>query len=229
MEIIEQSYEILKLDEATGLFIEKCARTCYKSEEKITLSSANKLINMLIKSGHHSVLEHGFISVKFITDRAVTHELVRHRLVSYSQESQRYVSYKDGIKFIRPTWVSAAYLGTYKTRKAINGSCNSLSNMVGYYENEKTKLWLYHMLKSENAYKDMIEMGLKPEQARTILPNSTKTEIVVSANVREWRHIFKLRCTKKAYPQIRQLMTPLLLNVHKKIPILFDDLIWPEV
>jgi len=223
MKIIKQHHKILKMDREVHTFIEKCARVCYKSEDKITQNSTNRLIRAIINAGHHSVLEHGNISVQFVTDRAVTHELVRHRLASFSQESQRYVNYKKGIEFIKPTWIPASFAGEYKTRQAINIFCNNLGS-VDCCENERAQLWFYHMLQCENTYRDMIKKGLRPEQARTILPNSTKTEIIVTANIREWRHIFKLRCSKKAYPQIRELLIPLFTQCCEISPILFKDL-----
>ncbi len=222
MKVISQDYEIMKLDQDVLLFIEKCGRTCYKSEKNITPNSAGTMVKMLVKSGHHSVLEHSSITVRFILDRAVSHEFVRHRLASYSQESQRYINYKKGIQFILPLWLPLFHVGEYKTNQQIYDSCDASCKT----NNEKNiaVTWLKGMLDSEKKYSDLIGFGLKPELARTVLPNSTKTEIVVTANLREWRHIFNLRCSLKAYPQIRYLMLDLLEEISDRIPIIFDDL-----
>ena len=225
MKVIKQGYKILKIDELATEFIERCARTCYKSEGKITSDSANKLVKQLIKSGHHSVLEHCHISVRFITDRAVTHELVRHRIASFSQESQRFVKYKTGIEFILPVWLSDGYIRSFNTADEIYKFCDSMPAQKAFI----AQPWLISLFQAEGAYIFLRSVDLKPEQARTVLPESTKTEIVITANIREWRHIFKLRCSKKAYPQMRDLMTPLMIELYKKMPILFGDLVYPKI
>ncbi len=214
MKIINQSYEILNLSKSPIQDIERAARTCYKSEGKITDDSAESLVKSLVKRGHHAMLEFGFMSVKFITDRGVTHELVRHRLCSFAQESTRYVNYKEGVEFILPVWLDKELLGEYNSVLEYN----SLD-----YPNEIK--WLNSCWNDECNYKSLIEGGWRPEQARSILPNSLKTEIVVQANLREWMHIFNLRCSKAAHPQIRQLMSPLLKEVQNKIPIIFDEIL----
>lgn len=207
MKIIDQSYELLtSIDDLEKIpkMIEIAGRTCYKSEDKITNDSAETFCKMIIKRGHEAMIEHGNISVKFITDRGVTHELVRHRLSSFAQESTRYVSYKNGdMEFIRPVfdWASGENLETYDTFSRWKGA----------------------MIDSEKAYKAMSELGCSPQEARSVLPNSLKTEIVVTANIREWRHIFRLRTAKVAHPQIRELMLPLLAQLRNIVPCLFED------
>lgn len=198
MNIIEQNHEIMdKLDGNKILKkIELCGRICYKSENKIDAASARKFVKNIIKRGHESVLEHFSFSVRFITDRSVTHELVRSRIASYSQESQRYVAYDQDVTFIKP---------------------------VGMNEEQYHK-WLQDMVCIESMYYDMRSHNASPQIARAVLPNSTKTEIIVTANLREWRHIFKLRCSRAAHPQIRQLMTGVLLDLKKAIPVVFDDI-----
>src|SRR6056297_2871216 len=200
MKIIDQSWCFENKPKNVLEVLEKAARTCYKSEDKIADGSAEKLIAALIKNGHHSVLEHVNISVRIITDRAVTHELVRHRLASYSQESTRYVKYDD-VEVIRPVW--------FDDLSEFDSSINT---------------WKSAMMVTENHYRYLIERGWRPEQARTVLPNSLKTEIFVTANVREWRHIFKLRCSKKAHPQIRVLMLNMLKEFVREWPVLFNDI-----
>jgi len=143
------------------------------------------------------MIEFGDIIIKFITNRGVTHELVRHRLCSFAQESTRYVRYDGTMEFIKPEWFS---------------------------DLEAIARWEQAMYDAEEHYIFLLNNGWRPEQAREVLPNSLKTEIVVKANIREWRHIFTLRCSKAAHPQIRGLMLPLLKELKTKLPIVFDDL-----
>lgn len=209
MKIIEQSHEILHID---GLErIEIAGRTCYKSEDKITKDSSNRFVKMLIKRGHEAMIEHGSATVKFITDRGVTHELVRHRTgIAFGQESTRYVNYGgDDIQFIKPVW-----------RIEPHEDRNHPLYDKGW--------WATAMEQSEKAYKALLGHGWQPEHARSVLPNSLKTEIVVTANFREWRHIFKLRAigtTGKPHPQMQALMIPVLKEFASIHPALFGDLL----
>jgi len=200
MKIIQQSYEILDNINRESLLkkIELAGRTCYKSEDKITEDSASNFVKKIVASGHFSVIEHVNISVKFITNRGVTHELVRHRIASYSQESTRYVNYgnKEMI-FIQPHW---------------------------WDDNEKkngTIAWISFMKNCETIYNFLLDQGLKPQDARGILPNDLKTEIVVTANLREWKHILTLRTSDAAHPQIKALMLPLLDQFKILLPEIF--------
>jgi len=197
MKLIQQSHEILSLPENILEMLEKAGRTCYKSEGKITRKSAPKFVKMLRDRKHHAMIEFGDIIIKFITNRGVTHELVRHRLCSFAQESTRYVRYDGTMEFIKPEWFS---------------------------DLEAIARWEQAMYDAEEHYIFLLNNGWRPEQAREVLPNSLKTEIVVKANIREWRHIFTLRCSKAAHPQIRGLMLPLLKELKTKLPIVFDDL-----
>jgi thymidylate synthase (FAD) len=213
MKIIDQSYEILTSEKnikELPLQIELAGRTCYKSEDKINGNSAPSFCRKLIKKGHEAMIEHGNISVRFITDRGVTHEIVRHRLAAFGQESTRYCNYgnKD-IKFIRPVFDWAKE----------NIYCSSDNIKILKYN-----IWNTAMNEAELNYKEMVQNGCSPQEARSVLPNSLKTEIVVTANVREWRHIFKLRVAKAAHPQIRELMKPLLKELIETVPCLFEDL-----
>ena len=156
-----------------------------------------------IDSGHESVIEHEKISVRIVCDRGVTHEIVRHRIASYSQESTRYCNYtKDKfgneLTFIKPCFWNE--------------------------DSEEYKLWLNAMQIVENSYNEMIELGSKPQEARSILPNSLKTEIIVTMNLREWRHFFKLRTSNRAHPQMQEVAKMLLKQFKKEIDILFDDI-----
>jgi len=178
------------------------ARTCYKSESK-GFEDDIRRIKQCITVGHESVLEHYSLSVRFICDRGISHEIVRHRLASFSQESTRYANYSkdkfgNEITLIRPCF------------------WNKDSTQYG--------LWEVAMRLAENTYLAMLENGAKPEQARSVLPNSLKTEIVVTANIREWRHILKLRTAQAAHPQIRELMVPLLFDFQKRMPVFFEDI-----
>lgn len=180
--------------------LERCGRVCYKSEEKITPDSARRFIKSIIKSGHESVIEHVNITVIIVCDRGVSHEIVRHRLASYSQESTRYCDYakKGTIAVIEPFFFE-------------KGS-------------EKWKIWEKAMLESEKAYNELRALGAMPQEARSVLPNSLKTEIAITYNLREWRHFFKLRCPSSAHPQMREITIPLLREFQKRIPIVFDDI-----
>lgn len=216
MQLIEQSHTIMNVSAENPLgFLEECGRTCYKSQHKITEDSSKNFVAMILGSGHHSVIEHLNMTIRFVTNRGVTHELVRHRLAAYSQESTRYVRY-DGYttEFVRPVWMTVP-LGRYTPEDARNHRGADF-------------IFLYSCLDSAASYIGLIQEGWKPEQAREVLPNSVKTEIVVTANVREWRHIFTLRTSKRAHPNMRALMTDCLRDVVATVPLIFDDL-WGSV
>ena len=216
MKIVEPKYEILTDISEGGIKelqqIERVARVCYKSEDKIVPdgSSAKKLVGFLVKQGHEAMLEHSQLSVLFTCDRGVANELTRHRIASFAQESTRYCNYsKDKfgseIQVIMPTFIKNA--------------------------DEPTRIaWTESMYAIEKQYMQLLEHGFRPEQARCVLPLCLKTEIVVTANLREWRNIFKLRTPVAAHPQMRELMCPLLKELQKKIPVIFDDIYtyWPE-
>ena len=201
MQIVNPSHEIMdELGQGQILTkLELCGRTAYKSEDKITPGSAEKFIKSILARGHESVIEHVNITVRFICDRGVTHELVRHRLVAYTQESTRYCNYAGkGVTFIRPFfWKS---------------------------DPGKYGFWEAGMRGASAAYNALIEKGATPQEARSVLPNSLKTELVATANLREWRHILRLRTAKTAHPQMRELMLPLLAELQEKLPVLFGDI-----
>lgn len=201
MKVIKQSYEILSIFNPSEQLklIEKAGRTAYKSEDKITDDSSKQFAKTICKNKHEAVLEHSFMSVKFITDRGVSHELVRHRIASFTQESTRYCNYsKDKFN-------------------------NELTFIEPIFNTPVFTLWMTSMLQIELDYLDMIKFGATPQEARSILPNSLKTEIVVSANFREWKHIFQLRAIEKtAHPQMRDLIIPLYEYCRKEIPEVFE-------
>lgn len=205
MQIIKPYHEILSMpepDEAMAL-LEVAGRTCYKSENRINSDSADKFIHGMIKAGHHSIIEHINITVRFICDRGVTHELVRHRLAAYSQESTRYCNYSK------------------------NKFCNEITVIEPVFFRKNSNLyneWANAMARAENTYFTMICQGVPAEQARSVLPNSLKTEIVMTANLREWRHVLNLRCSKAAHPQIQEIMFPLLDELNGHFPVIFGDI-----
>ena len=179
--------------------LEAAGRTCYKSEDKMTEDSAANFVRNLIKRGHESVLEHVSITVRIITDRGISLEIVRHRLASYSQASTRYCNYKDKeIEFVLP-----------------------------YDIDPETKIFDYWKLScqaSETDYKVLIAKGVAPQTARSVLPNCLKTELVMTCNLREWRHFFKMRCAPGAHPDMKYLATIMLHEFQEKIPVVFDDI-----
>lgn len=205
MRIIKPGFEILTdlSPEAVLKHIELCGRTCYKSEKKITDESCLAFVQSIIKRGHEAVLEHFNITVKFICDRGVSHEIVRHRLASYCQESTRYCNYAKDDFNSEITVIEPFYLAP---------------DTFGYEE------WKRACEVSEDAYFKLLEWGCSPQEARAVLPNSLKTEVIMTANLREWRHFFKLRCAGAAHPQMREIATPLLADMQKKLPVLFDDI-----
>ena len=183
--------------------LERIGRVCYKSEGNIKEGSAEKFLKNIIARGHESVIEHESISVKVICDRGVSHEIVRHRIASYSQESTRYCNYaqeKFGreLTFIRPCFWQE--------------------------EPEKYQIWQETMAEIERNYFRLLDLGAVPQEARSILPNSLKTELAVTMNLREWRHFFRLRTDAASHPQMRETACALLEDFRARVPILFDTL-----
>lgn len=210
MKLINSSYEILTDIDGDKVLkdIENVARTCYKSHDHTKEGSAAKLVDTLIKSGHHAMLEFFDITVRFTCDRGVSHEIVRHRVASYAQESTRYCNYSkdkfgNELTFIEPYWLTEALLDDTDNAR------------------ERLIFCLQHI---EEIYMSLLNKGLQPQAARAILPNCLKTELNVKMNLREWRHFFNLRCSKAAHPDLRRLALPLLAEFKAKLPIVFDDL-----
>jgi thymidylate synthase (FAD) len=195
--------------------IEKIGRTCYKSEENITNDSAVKFVSGLIKRGHEAMIEHNAITVRFVCDRGVSHELVRHRVASFGQESTRYCNYSND-KFGNQINVIDISGGIKLDTKMKDFSPENINSII----NE----WTTAMEDAEKHYMKMLELGATAQMARAVLPNSLKTEIVVTMNLREWRHFFKLRTEIVAHPQMRELTIPLLEDFKKLIPCVFDDI-----
>lgn len=195
MELIKPSISIVSITPDALKHMERAGRTCYKSEEKITLSdeSAISFIQMILNRGHETILEHCSATVRIICDRGVTHEIVRHRIASYSQESTRFCNYgKIGVKFIIP---------------------------VDFILDEDD-LNLLQVI--ENHYNKCLTNGRTPQQARYFLPNGLKTEIVMTANFREWRYFFTKRCAKDAHPQMQEVANMIQEVIRKLVPLVFD-------
>ena len=205
MKIIEPSVELVQdLNPAEIMkHIERAGRVCYKSESNISDTSAEKFIANIIKSGHESVIEHVSITFKIICDRGVSHEIVRHRLASYSQESSRYCDY-SGNKF--------------------GGELTFIKPCYWNEDDENYLMWRQAMAILEHLYLSMRDKGARPEQARSILPNSLKTELFMTANLREWRHFLKLRTSKKAHPQMREVAIKIYEILNEKLPVIFSDI-----
>ena len=191
MKVIEPKVEFISVIDGKAILkqIEQCGRVCYKSEDNIAAGTAEKFVANIIKRGHEAVLEHFSFSVKFTCDRGVSHEIVRHRVASYCQESTRYCNYSNDkfgseITVIKPLYLEPGTLGYHA--------------------------WFMACQTAEGAYFDLLDWGCSPQEARAVLPNSLKTEIIMTANLREYRHFFKLRCAKAAHPQMREVANMLL-------------------
>lgn len=226
MKIIEPSFEILLLANPDQILkhIERCARKCYQSEHRITEDSAPKFIRKLIDIGHESTIEHISVTVDVICDRGITHEVVRHRLCSFSQESTRYVNYSKDKFGKEITVIKPFFFDPEEEGKDIALPEFLDISMPKTYKLNSFDIWFITCQFAEWGYNTLInEFQAKPQEARSVLPNSTKTAIAITANLREWRHIFKLRCSQAAHPQMRQIMLPLLEEMKNKIPIIFND------
>lgn len=212
MNIIKPSVEVIDMDDYDNIIkkIEKIGRVCYKSESNISDGSAERFISNILKRGHESVIEHEAVTVRMICDRGITHEIVRHRIASYSQESTRYCNYTND-KF---------------------GNEITVIDLAGGFEydldDEKDlalyKVWTEAMENAEKSYFKLLELGATPQEARSVLPNSLKTEIVVTMNLRSWRNFFRLRCDPHAHPQMREVAGIALEVFKERLPIFFSDL-----
>lgn len=211
MQIINPSVEIMTdIDQKAVMeHLERCGRVCYKSEGRIEEGSAERFLAGIINRGHEAVLEHYAITVRFIVDRGVSHEIVRHRLASYCQESTRYCNY-SGDQFGREiTVIRPCYLSEFGTER----------------EREAYSCWWSACREAEREYFAMLETGCTPQEARAVLPNSLKTELIMTANIREWRHFLKLRTSRAAHPQMREAAEMLLLQLKQNLPALFGDIV----
>lgn len=203
MKIVEPWVEVEKID-GTKIMkrIERACRTCYRSEGKITEDSYKNLIKNCITRGHESVLEHEKVTVRIYSDIGSYKDLTRHRFASFSVESTRYCSYdKDKygneIKFINPVYIE---------------------------DKNVYELWKKTMQEIEKNYIEMKKLGATTDMCREVLPHSTAAEYTMTANIREWKHIFSLRANNHVHPSIRQIMIPLLKYFQKEMPEIFGDI-----
>lgn len=195
---------VTPVDEKKALeLLECCGRVCYKSEGSIEPGTAGPFVRRIIDRGHESVLEHVGFTARFVVDRGVSHEIVRHRLASYSQESTRYCNYQKSSFGGEITVIEPCYLGR---------------------DSRKWELWYEACLVAEQTYFHLLRCGCTPQEARAVLPHSLKTEVVMTANLREWRHFLRLRTSKAAHPQMREVAVPLLDKLHACAPTLFGDI-----
>lgn len=184
--------------------IEYATRVSHRSEDAITSNSYIRLLRSVVfEHGDLSVIEHEKVTVEAVVDRGITHEWVRHRLFSYTQESTRFVNYKKKggeAKFIKPTFGQGP---------AVN------------------EIWAVHMEATEKAYMQLIDNGIAPQLARSVFPNSLAAKIIVTGNLRSWRHFFIMRTSKETHPQMKQVTLPLLQEFKATIPVIFEDIV-PE-
>lgn len=205
MRIIKPGVEIMTPTDGILEHLERCGRVCYKSEDKIADGTAEKFVAGIIKRGHEAVLEHASITVKFTCDRGVSHEIVRHRMASFCQSSTRYCNYSNEkfgseITVIKPCFLEDG-TGSYVVWR---DAC------------EMAEAYYFRLLNGNTK-------RLTPQEARSVLPNSLMTELVMTANIREWRHFLRLRCDKAAHPQMREVALMLLDKLHEAVPVCFDD------
>ena len=225
MKIIGASYKILNADlndpeipKAIYRRIEQAGRTCYKSESTISDESAERFVRNIVKNGHEAMLEHAFMTVLFTVDRGISHELVRHRLASFAQESTRYCNYSkdkfgNEITVVKPVFFTEDYLQAHPEEKAT------------YLK--RYSAWYSSCSFAESSYFQMLREGATPQEARNVLPTSVKTEVVMTANMREIRHFLKLRAageTGKPHPQMLEVAVPLLNELRDKLPAIFEDI-----
>lgn len=235
MKFIKPSFEILTDIDGEQVLknLERACRTAYKSEDMIKEKSAHRLIKKIVHEfKHESVIEHESISVRIICDRGVSHEIVRHRLASYTQESTRYCNYTTGkfgnsITYIIPPWFSDTIyegLSSGVIRSVMDVSSSKGQIWADAPDISQAIYWISACHQAEVNYQNLITDGWTPQEARGVLPNSLKTELVMTANLREWRHIFKVRTDKAAHPQMREIMIPMLAEFKKIIPIIFEEI-----
>ena len=204
MKVINASYIIDCPESPIDMLrrLERYARKCYQSEDKITDISYVTMIKKVMAKGHLSVLDHAFVSVVFIMNRGISHELVRHRIGGYSQESTRWCSYN---------------------KDKFGGEISFIPNLDGLTEVQiQRRLNFYKQV--EDLYLTELSEGIKPQQARDNLVICLKTEIVATYDLTEWRNVFSKRTALDAHPQMRELMVPLLQDFKDLIPIVFDDI-----
>lgn len=179
--------------------IEWCGRISHRSEDAQGADSWDRFIRAIVlQHGDWSIVEHAIATVDMLVDRGITHEIVRHRLFSFTQESTRFVNYekKMAASFIMPPDLNEA----------------------------QRVSWERNIGQAEMSYREAISQGCAPQIARSVFPNALASRIIVTGNLRNWRHFLLMRTTKEAHPQMRQVTIPLLAEFQAKIPILFEDI-----
>jgi thymidylate synthase (FAD) len=217
MKVIDPSFEILRIDDEATIvrLLETAARNCYKSVTSETIEEALDFLDrQIVQSGHHSVLEHINVTVDIICDRGISHEIVRHRIASYSQESTRYCDYSKGkhgneITVIRPFFWEPE-----------EGDCVAVRE-----QKERCRMsWTNSMYVAEKQYLFLLDSGASAQEARSVLPNSLKTGVVMTANLRSFINFFQQRTAITAHPQMREIARPMLDEFKRRIPLIFDDI-----
>ena len=201
--------------------VERCARVCYKSEDRITDGSATRFVEKIRRSGHESVLEHVSVTAIVVCSRACSHQLVRHRISSFSQESMRYVNYgkQDALQVICPLSIGLIP-GNYESYGRMIRQNVTVINLTPLQER-----WIHRMESAYGEYKMELAEGLKPEDARYVLPIAAKTELAVTFNLRQWRHVFKERALNQhAQWEIRGIFSMILADLKERLPAIFGDL-----
>lgn len=217
MRLIKPYVELVYFQPEAATAIEKIGRVCYQSSDRSDFSelSSCDFVKRLISKGHLSVLEHASATVRFVVDRGVSHEIVRHRIASYSQESTRYCKYNSHVVFVIPSWASEIKAGIYAYY-----SVNYADTLPA-----DQRTWFIAMLNAEADYSKLISHNISPQNARSVLPNSLKTELIMTANMREWRHFFQLRTAPAAHPDMRIVAGQALRAMHYRAPEIFGDLL----
>ena len=204
MRLMTQTVELLWVTPEVEKVIEAAGRTCYKSEAwQPNDTGRSTFILQIVFSGHHSVLEHGVASFRIITDRGISHEIVRHRIASYSQESTRYCNY---------------------SKNRFQNQCSFILPHGIKGDSAVFEHWLSACQIAEKSYFDLLCLGVAPQIARSVLPTCLKTELVMTANLREWRHFIQLRRAKSSHPQIREIAEMILESLYTAAPSVFEDI-----
>lgn len=218
MRIVEAHVEFINPPEYAVVLdtIERVGRTCYKSEDLITEFSAEDFVRRLIKRGHEAMIEHGSVTLRFINDRGVSHEEVRHRIASFGQESTRYCNYSKDKFDGEVTYIDIERGMELDTK---------VKELPYEVKLEIIREWMYACLDAERHYMRMLELGATPQIARSVLNNSTKTEICITMNFREWRHFIRLRNDTAAHPQMREVAQQALDMLYEKYPVFFEEFV----
>ncbi len=221
MLMVKPSIEFFDINTRGLSLIERAGRTCWKSEDKIGPGTNEKFVKMIMEFGHEAILEFGWLCYKVICDRGVTHEIVRHRLYTYAQESTRFCTYTNGVTYIIAPWWQQFGEGEYIVHPGSRPEVQINGTMIAV--DSKYRNFLFVLQECEREYIAMLHNSFSAQQARAVLPNALKTEICMAANLREWRHFFKMRCSPKAHPQMQEIAYMILEDAQRRFPIVFDE------